>query len=173
MCIYVGVLVHRWKWCCLVRCQRTSPGRCHINIFGRTPPPCAAPPAWRHPTGFAGVSYATVSGLVVGWLVVVEVVDMGVVECVGHTSVRRRGCDCWPRCGSSCWPSSVLMAWASLVFEVVGVVAGRGLGGHVSCPRPPCLASPYRLRRSVPRHCLGAGCGVVDVLPAGGRLRCR
>ena len=28
------------------------------------------------------------------------------------------------------------MAWASLVFEVVGVVAGRGLGGHVSCPRP-------------------------------------
>ena len=71
-----------------------------------------------------------------GWLVVVEGMGVGVVECVGHTSVRRRGCDCWPRCGSSCWPSSVLMAWASLVFEVVGVPAGRGLGGRVSCPRP-------------------------------------
>ena len=112
------------------------PGRCRVNIFGYIPPPCAAPPAWRHPSGFAGVSFATVSGLVVGWLVVVEGMDVGVVECVGHTSVRRRGCDCWPRCGSSCWPSSVLMAWASLVFEVVGVVAGRGLGCRVSCPRP-------------------------------------
>src|SRR5690625_744170 len=59
------------------------PGWCHINIFGYIPPPCAAPPARRHPTGFAGVSHATVSGLVVGWLVVVEVVGAGVVECVG------------------------------------------------------------------------------------------
>ena len=53
------------------------PGRCRINIFGRTPPPCAAPLAWRHPTGFAGVSFATVLGLVVGWLVVVEGMDVG------------------------------------------------------------------------------------------------
>ena len=59
------------------------PGRCRVNIFGYIPPPCAAPPAWRHPSGFAGVFHATVSGLVVGWLVVVEVVDAGVVECVG------------------------------------------------------------------------------------------
>ena len=112
------------------------PGRCRVNIFGYIPPPCAAPPARRYPSGFAGVSFATVSGLVVGWLVVVEGMDVGVVECVGHTSVRRRGCDCWPRCGSSCWPSSVLMAWASLRFDVVGVVAGRGTVCRVSCPRP-------------------------------------
>ena len=119
------------------------PGRCRVNIFGYIPPPCAAPPARRYPTGFAGVFHATVSGLVVGWLAVVEVVDAGVVECVGHTSVRRRGHDCWPWCGSSCWPSSVLMAWASLVFEVVGIVAGRGLGCRVSCPRPlPGVTQP-------------------------------
>ena len=59
------------------------PGRCRVNIFGYIPPPCAAPPARRHPTGFAGVSFATVLGLVVGWLVVVEVVGVGVVERVG------------------------------------------------------------------------------------------
>lgn len=112
------------------------PGRCRVNIFGYIPPPCAAPPARRYPTGFAGVFHATVSGLVVGWLAMVEVVDAGVVECVGHTSVRCRGCSCWPRVGSSWWPSSLLVVWASLVFEVVGVPAGRGLGGHVSCPRP-------------------------------------
>lgn len=58
------------------------PGWCHVNIFGYIPPPCAAPPARRYPTGFAGVSFAAVLGLVVGWLVVVEVVDAGVVECV-------------------------------------------------------------------------------------------
>src|SRR5699024_1176103 len=88
------------------------PGRCRVNIFGYIPPPCAASPAWRYPSGFAGVSFATVSGLVVGWLVVVEVVDAGVVECVGHTSVRFGGRDWWPRSRSSCWPSSLLMAWA-------------------------------------------------------------
>src|SRR5690625_6073819 len=59
------------------------PGRCHVNIFGRTPPPRAAPPARRYPTGFAGVSFATVSGLVVGWLVVVEGLGVEVVKCVG------------------------------------------------------------------------------------------
>lgn len=31
---------------------------------------------------------------------------------------------------------ALLMVWASLVFEVVGVIAGRGLGCRVSCPRP-------------------------------------
>ena len=56
--------------------------------LGTFPRPVPRPLPWRHPTGFAGVSYATVSGLVVGWLAVVEVVDAGVVECVGHKSVR-------------------------------------------------------------------------------------
>ena len=91
--------------------------------------------------------------------------------------------------------------WVTRVFDDVGVTAGRGVVvllavavvdgvcfvgvrgcgracwsrvglSRVLC-RAPCLASPYRLRRSVFRHSLGAGCGVVDVLPAGGRLRCR
>ena len=120
----------------------------------------AAPPAWRHPSGFAGVFFATVSGLVVGLslrclLMVVVVVDgvcfVGVrcrgrgcwprcgssrclpvavvgVDCVFHKSVRCRGRGCWPRCGLSWWPLPLLMACASLVFEVVGVVAGRWLG---------------------------------------------
>ena len=123
------------------------PGRCRVNIFGYIPPPCAAPPARRHPSGFAGVSYATVSGLVVGWLVVVEGMDVGVVECVGHTSVRRRGCDCWPRCGSSCWPSSVLMAWASLVFDAVCIPAGRelGRGRGRCCPLPLSVGLAFRV----------------------------
>ena len=46
--------------------------------LGTFPRPVPRPLPWRHPTGFAGVSYATVLGLVVGWLVVVEVVDLGV-----------------------------------------------------------------------------------------------
>lgn len=87
------------------------------------------------------------------------------------------------------------------VFDVVGVIAGRGVGrcagrrrGRwrglrwcstlwawllvegwvVACPaRAPCPALPVRLRRSVFRHSLGAGCGVVAALPAGGRRWCR
>ena len=146
------------------------PGRCRVNIFWRTPPPCAAPPARRYPSGFAGVSFATVSGLVVGWLVVVEGMDVGVVECVGHTSVRRRGRGCWSRCGSSCWPSSVLMACASLVFEVVGVVAGRGLGGHVSCATPPARRYPTGFAGVSYATVLGLVVGwlvVVEVVDAG------
>src|SRR5699024_11832593 len=107
------------------------PGWCRVNIFGYIPPPRAAPPAWRYPTGFAGVSFATVSGLVVGWLVVVEGVGVEVVNDVCHMRVRLGGRDWWRRSWSSCWPSSVSMMWASLVFEVVGVPDGRGLGGHV------------------------------------------
>ena len=66
----------------------------------------------------------------------VEGMDVGMVECVFHKSVRGCGCDCWPRCGSLCWPSSVLMVWTSLMFDDVGVPAGRGLGCRVTCPRP-------------------------------------
>ena len=85
----------------------------------------ATPPAWRHPTGFAGVSFATVSGLVVGWsLRCLRVAVVG-VDGVFHKSVRYRGHGCWPWCGLSWWPLPLLMACASLVFEVVGVVAGR------------------------------------------------
>lgn len=85
-------------------------------------------------------------------------------------------------------PCPVSMVWVTWVFEVVGVVAGRGLGcsagrgwcwwcglrwcstlwawllaegWFVACPaHAPCPASPYRLRRSILRHCIGAGCGV-------------
>ena len=193
MCIYVGVLVHRWKWCCLVRwrhesprsmsCQHlwvhspalcrapclASPFRLRRSVFrhclgagcgvvgrgrgygrggGRV---CgshecstswvwllaevwvvvlavvgvdgvgfvgvrgcgrgcwsrvglsrvlSAPPAWRHPTGFAGVSFATVSGLVVGWSSRCLLMVVVVVDGVGHTGVRGCGRSCWPRCGS-------------------------------------------------------------------------
>src|SRR5699024_2297097 len=75
------------------------PGWCRVNIFGYIPPPCAAPPAWRHPTGFAGVFHATVSGLVVGWLVVVEGMGVEVVECVG-VGVGSGWCPVpWAMCG--------------------------------------------------------------------------
>ena len=144
------------------------PGRCRVNIFGYIPPPCATPPARRYPSGFAGVSFATVSGLVVGWLVVVEGMGVAVVDGVFHKSVRCRGRDWWPRCGSLCWPSSVLMAWASVVFEVVGVVAGRGLGGGRGrcCPLPLSMGLAFRVfdvvvmfdGRGVGR-CAGRRCG--------------
>lgn len=59
-----------------------------------------APPARRYPSGFAGVSRATVSGLVVGLSVGCLLVGVVVVDCVGHMGVRGCGCSCWPRCGS-------------------------------------------------------------------------
>lgn len=50
--------------------------------------------------------------------------------------------------------------WSCLLVE----------GWVVAWPaRAPCPASPYRLRRSVLRHCIGVGCVVVGVLLAGGR----
>ena len=64
------------------------------------------------------------------------------------------------------------MAWASLVFDAVARLLVEGW--VVACPvHAPCPALPHRLRRSVLRHSLGAGCGVVDVLLANGRCRCR
>ena len=54
----------------------------------------AAPPAWRHPSGFAGVSFATVSGLVVGWSACCLCVAVAGVDGVCHTGVRRCGCVC-------------------------------------------------------------------------------
>src|SRR5699024_8742912 len=69
----------------------------------------------------------TVSGLVVGWLVCCLRVVVVVVDVVGHTGVRGCGRGCWPWCGLSRWPWPVLVVCASLVFDVVGVVVGRGL----------------------------------------------
>ena len=59
-----------------------------------------APPARRHPTGFAGVSFATVLGLVVWWSVCCLLVVVVVVDGVGHTGVRGCGRGCWPLTGS-------------------------------------------------------------------------
>ena len=113
--------------------------------LGALPRPVPRPLPWRYPSGFAGVSFATVLGLVVGWLVVVEGMDVEVVECVFHKSVQLGGRDWWPRSRSSCWPSSVSMELASVVFDVVGVVAGRGVG---------CPAGRGRCRWRVLRWCL-------------------
>lgn len=79
----------------------------------------SAPPARRYPTGFAGVSFATVSGLVV-WLSLrcLRVAVAG-VDGVCFIGVRCCGCGCWPRCGSSCWPLLVSMELAFPVFDVV------------------------------------------------------
>lgn len=70
-----------------------------------------APPAWRYPSGFAGVSFATVLGLGVWWSVLCVFVD-------------------------ALWPLQVSMGQAFRVFEVVGVIAGRGVGRGEGCCWP-------------------------------------
>src|SRR5699024_5673277 len=86
-----------------------------------------------------------------GWSLRCLRVSVVVVDGVFHKSVRFGGRDCWPWCGSSCWPSSLLMAWASLVFEVVGVVAGRGVGRGEGCcwPLPLSMGLAFRMFDSV------------------------
>lgn len=64
---------------------------------------CPRPLPWRYPTGFAGVCFATVTGLVVWWLVRGLLVDV-------------------------LWPWWVSMGWAFRVFDDVGASAGRGSG---------------------------------------------
>ena len=64
---------------------------------------CPLPLPWRYPTGFAGVCFATVTGLVVWWLV------RGLLVV-------------------ALWPWWVSMVRAFRVFERVGVPAGRGVG---------------------------------------------
>lgn len=76
----------------------TSAGR---GVGGRVT--CPRPLLWRYPSGFAGVSFATVLGLGVWWSVCCLLVD-------------------------DLWPLRVSMVWAMCVFEGVGVPAGRGLG---------------------------------------------
>ena len=114
----------------------------NVRVVGFVPGHCraiAAPPAWRYPSGFAGVSFATVLGLVVWWSSRCLPVDDFGVDGVGHTGVRGCGRGCWPRCGSWWWPvrgrwswlfvCSTLWSW--LLAEdcvVVRVVAGRGEG---------------------------------------------
>ena len=86
---------------------------------------------------------------------------------------------------SRLWLCSMAEDWV-VVLAVVGVVGvgfvevrrcGRGCWSRVGLSRdllaPLAPASPVRLRRSVFRHSIGAGCGVVGVLPAGGRGCCR
>ena len=58
------------------------------------------------------------------------------VDGSGFSCVRRCGRGCWPLTGSLCWPLLVSMVYSTSVFDVVGITAGRGVGGRVSCPRP-------------------------------------
>lgn len=90
-------------------------------------------------------------GLVVGWLVVVEGMGVVGVDGVYHMRVRLGGRDCWPRTGLSWWPWPVSMAWASLVFEVVGVTVGRGVGcGEGRCwPFMVSMGLAFRMFDSV------------------------
>ena len=106
----------------------------------------STPPAWRHPTGFAGVSFATVAGLVVGWslgcllrclLMVVVVVDG-----VGFVGVRGCGRGWWSRVWvvalpargrrrcRLCVPQECSMSWVWLLAEVwVVLVAAAVVDG--------------------------------------------
>lgn len=101
---------------------------------------CPRPLPWRHPSGFAGISHATVLGLGVWWSVRCLLVDalwspavsMGRATCVfegvGVPASRRvggvagRGWCRW--CGTSA---------CSSMFEGVGGCAGRRLGRLVAC----------------------------------------
>ena len=38
--------------------------------------------------------------------------------------------------GSRCWPLSLSMVCSTNMFDNVGITAGRGVGGRVTCPRP-------------------------------------
>ena len=55
---------------------------------------------------------------------------------MGFSCVRRCRRVCWPLTGSLWWPLSVSMVCSTSVFDGVGVVVGRGVGGRVTCPRP-------------------------------------
>ena len=60
------------------------------------------------------------------------------------------------------------MAWASLVFEVVGVVAGRGVGRRVAYPWPSSVSIVCSTRVfDVVGMVVGRGVGC-----PGGRCRC-
>lgn len=109
--------------------------RCGSSCWSRIgwPRDPLAPPAWRYPTGFAGVSFATVLGLVVGWLACCLLVDDFGVDGAGFSCVRGCGYVRWPRTGSWCWPSLWSMVCSTRVFDGVGVVAGRGLGHGEGC----------------------------------------
>ena len=114
---------------------------------------CSRPLPWRHPSGFAGMCFATVLGLGVWWsvrgLLVVALwlwwVSMGravcVFERVGECAGRGVG-GCvgrgWCRwCGTSV---------CSRVFEGVGGCAGRRLGRLVAC-----LWTTFACSRAWPR----------------------
>ena len=101
---------------------------------------CPRPLPWRYPSGFAGVSFATVMGLVVGWsercLLVVAVwpwwvsMELGirVFDDVGGAAVRGVG-----RGEGRRWCRWCGLSACSSVFEGVGGCAGRRLGRLVAC----------------------------------------
>src|SRR5699024_701665 len=71
----------------------------------------------------------------------------------------------------ACWWSSLWsMAWASLVFDVVGVIVGRGLGRRVACPWPwpvlmACASLVFEVVGVVAGRELGRGEGCCWPLP--------
>ena len=97
---------------------------------------CPRPLPWRYPSGFAGVSFATVLGLGVWWSVRGSCVAVVGVDGVGYKRVRGCGRGCWPRCGWLRWSWLVLMARAMCVFERV---RGCGRVCWPSSRSPGCL----------------------------------
>src|SRR5699024_6121655 len=99
---------------------------------------CPRPLPWRYPTGFAGMCFATASGLGVWWAVrwlLVVALWRGLVPMARALGVfehvRGRGRVCWPSFRS---PGCLLVA-DFCVFEGVAAPAGRRLGrlGRLGC----------------------------------------
>ena len=124
---------------------------------------CPRPLPWRHPSGFAGVCFATVLGLGVWWSVRGSCVAVVGVDGAGYVCVRGCGRGCWPRCGWCCWPWWVSMVRAMCVFEGV-----RG------CGRVCWLSSRSTGCLLVDDFCVFTGVGVVAGRRLGrrGRLGC-
>ena len=114
--IVVVVVVDGAGFSCVRDCGRACWSRCGWSRV------LLAPLAWRYPSGFAGVSFATVSGLGVGWSACCLLVAAAGVDGVSFGGVRGCGCSCWPRCGS---PRRLLM--------VVVAVGGAGFSGVRGC----------------------------------------
>lgn len=101
---------------------------------------CPRPLPWRYPTGFAGVCFATVTGLVVWWLVrgllvvalwlwwVSMVLAFRVFEGMGVPAGRGVG-----RVAGRGWCQWCGLCACSSMFEVVGRCVGRRLGRRVAC----------------------------------------
>lgn len=92
------------------------------------------------------------------------------VDGAGFSCVRGCGYVRWPRIGSLCWPTLWSMVCSTSVFDDVGVTAGRGVGGRVSCSRPLSWRYPTGFAGVCFATVLGLGvwwsvlCVFVDVL---------